>query len=225
VSLLGFDTSTAATSVCVLREDGAVLETDPDAAALARPPAHASELMPAIAELLEQAGVEYGDLEAIAVGVGPGTFTGLRIGVATARGLALAHGLQLRPVSSLAALAAGVGERSGKAPLLPLIDAKRGELYGALFDGEDERWPPFVAPPEELVERLRGETVPPLAAGDGSVRFRAMLEAAGVRVEPDGSPAHVVRALHVCRLAAALPGVAPEAVLPEYLRVPDAKPQ
>ena len=80
-------------------------------------------------------------------------------------------------------------------------------------------------PPEALVERIAEEGVAPLAAGDGSVRFREMLEAAGVRVEPDGSPAHVVRALHVCRLAATQPGVAPEAVLPEYLRVPDAKPQ
>ncbi len=241
MTLLGFDTSTAATSICVLCSDGAVFETEPDAAALARPPAHASELMPAIAELLGRAEVGYGELEAIAVGVGPGTFTGLRIGVATARGLALAHGLQLRPVSSLAALAAGLAERAregfepadhadpgppGAHPaLLPLIDAKRGELYGALYEGAAERWAPFVTPPETLAERLRDESVAALAAGDGSVRFRKVLEAAGVRVEPEGAPAHVVRALHVCRLAAALPGVAPEAVLPEYLRVPDAKPQ
>jgi tRNA threonylcarbamoyladenosine biosynthesis protein TsaB len=222
VSLLGFDTSTAATSVCVLRDDGAAFESEPDAVALARPPAHASELMPAVAELLEQAGVGYDELEAIAVGVGPGTFTGLRIGVATARGLALAHGLRLRPVSSLAALAAGM---EGAALALPLIDAKRGELYGALYEGGEERWAPFVTPPEALAERLRDEGVAASAAGDGSVRFREMLEAAGVRVEPDGSPAHVVRALHVCRLATQQPGVAPEAVLPEYLRVPDAKPQ
>ncbi|HEY6780808.1 MAG TPA: tRNA (adenosine(37)-N6)-threonylcarbamoyltransferase complex dimerization subunit type 1 TsaB [Thermoleophilaceae bacterium] len=229
MSLLGFDTSTPATSVCVLRADGELFETRPDAAALTRPPAHASELMPAVAELLRQARVGYEDLEAIAVGVGPGTFTGLRIGVATARGLALAHGLELRPVSSLAALAAGLAETLGPAreslSLLPLIDAKRGELYGALYEGARERWPAFVASPAALVERLRREDVAPVAAGDGSVRFREVLEAAGVRVEPDRSPAHVVRALHICRLAAALAGVAPEAVLPEYLRVPDAKPQ
>ena len=241
MSLLGFDTSTPATSVCVLRADATVFESVPDAAALALPPAHASELMPAVAELLERAEVDYGELEAVAVGVGPGTFTGLRIGVATARGLALAHGLELRPVSSLAALAAGLrearraeaaagdGQPAAQArqspPLLPLIDAKRGELFAALYEGETVRWSPFVAAPEALVERLREEDVAPVAAGDGSVRFREVLEAAGVRVEPDGSPVHVVRALHVCRLARALPGVAPETVLPEYLRVPDAQPQ
>lgn len=240
-SLLGFDTSTPATSVCVLRADATVFETVPDAVALARPPAHASELMPAVAELLARAEVGYGELDGIAVGVGPGTFTGLRIGVATARGLALAQRLELRPVSSLAALAAGMldatqtaaaaadGSEAAQAepspPLLPLIDAKRGELFAALYDGETLRWPPFVATPEALVERLRREQVAPVAAGDGSVRFRGVLEAAGARVEPDGSPVHVVRALHICRLAGALPGVAPETVLPEYLRVPDAQPQ
>ncbi len=244
MNLLGFDTSTAATSVCVLRGDGATFETEPDAAALTRLPAHASELMPAVAELLDRAGIAYRELDAIAVGVGPGTFTGLRIGVATARGLALAHGLELRPVSSLTALGAGLAERVrdaaepapgsdaggagaelARVSLLPLIDAKRGEVYGALYDGAAERWPPFAAAPDALTARLREEGATPLAAGDGSVRFRGVLEAAGVRVEPDGSPVHVVRALHVCRLAATVPGVAPEAVLPEYLRVPDAKPQ
>jgi tRNA threonylcarbamoyladenosine biosynthesis protein TsaB len=65
----------------------------------------------------------------------------------------------------------------------------------------------------------------PVAAGDGSLRFRGMLEDAGIPVEPDGSMAHLVRALCVCRLAAGAPDEAPEAVLPEYLREPDAKPR
>ena len=65
----------------------------------------------------------------------------------------------------------------------------------------------------------------PLAAGDGSVRFREVLAEAGVQVEPDDSEAHVVRALHICRLGAGAPDAPPEAVLPNYLRDPDAKPQ
>jgi hypothetical protein len=77
----------------------------------------------------------------------------------------------------------------------------------------------------DLTDRVRAEEVAPLAAGDGSVRFRGVLEAAGIRVVPDESRSHVVRALHVCRLAAGVPGVAPQAVLPDYLRAPDAKPQ
>jgi tRNA threonylcarbamoyladenosine biosynthesis protein TsaB len=226
VSLLGFDTSTAATAVCLLRADGEVFEAVPDVAALAAPPAHASELLPAVADLLERAGVGYDELAAIAVGVGPGTFTGLRIGIATARGLALAHGLELRPISSLAALAAGIAAAAEAPLVLPLIDAKRGELFAALYaHGGQQRWEPFVASPEQVAERVQAAGVAPLAAGDGSVRFRELLEAAGIRVEPDRSPAHVIRALHVCRLATAVAGAAPETVLPEYLRAPDAKPQ
>jgi tRNA threonylcarbamoyladenosine biosynthesis protein TsaB len=229
VTLLGIDTSTAASAACVLTDDGRALEVAPEPARLAARPAHARELMPAIAETMERAGVEFGDLEAIAVGVGPGTFTGLRIGIATARALGSANGRPLKPVSSLAALAAGIEAGAGAA-LLPVIDAKRGEVFAALYTPGGERlWGPLAEPPEAVAERVRDEaqaaggTV--LAAGDGSVRFRGVLEAAGIRVLPDDSPSHAVRALHVCRLAAAVPGVAPEAVLPDYVRAPDAKPQ
>src|SRR5581483_944811 len=149
VTVLGFDTSTAASSACVLRADGEAFEVVPPDAALSEPPAHARELMPAIAEVMERAGVDFGDLDALAVGVGPGTFTGLRIGVATARALAHANGLGVHPVSSLAALAEGIDAELR----LPLIDAKRGELFAALYDGGAERWPPFAATPEALIER------------------------------------------------------------------------
>lgn len=218
MNVLGFDTSTAATSACVLRADGAAFERDTPPAT---PPAHARELLPAIADVLAEAGLAYGDLEAIAVGVGPGTFTGLRIGVASARALAVATGVGLRPVSSLAALAEGIDAGAR----LPLIDARRGEVFAALYEDGELRFGPLAAPPEAIVERVRKAGPTPLAAGDGSVRFRGVLEAAGIRVEPDGSRAHVVRALHICRLAAAAPPAAPEAVLPEYVRLPDAKPQ
>lgn len=221
MTLLGLDTSTAAASACVLRADGEWFEVAPPPERLGRPPAHASELMPAVAEVMSRADVGWGDLDAIAVGVGPGMFTGLRIGIATARGLARGSGLPLRPVSSLAALAAGI-----EAPLrLPLIDARRGEVFGALYEGDERVWPPVAIPPEELVRRLRDDGFAPLAAGDGSVRFREVLEKAGIQVEPDDSEAHVVRALHVCRLGAGAPEAPPEAVLPDYLRDPDAKPQ
>jgi tRNA threonylcarbamoyladenosine biosynthesis protein TsaB len=221
VTLLGIDTSTPASSACVLRADGEVFEVAPPPERLRRPPMHATELMPAVAEAMGRAGVGFGDLRAIAVGVGPGTFTGLRIGIATARGLATASRLPLRRVSSLAALAEGID-----APLeLPLIDARRGEVFAALFEGGREKWPPFAASPDDLVARLREGGFTPLAAGDGSLRFRGMLEEAGIPVAPEDSEAHVVRALHVCRLAEGAQDESPEAVLPDYLREPDAKPQ
>jgi tRNA threonylcarbamoyladenosine biosynthesis protein TsaB len=224
VSLLGLDTSTSAAAACVLRDDGEVFEIAPEPAALGRPPAHARELMPAVAEVMQRSGLAWHDLDAIAVGVGPGSFTGLRIGIATARALAVAAELQLQPVSSLAALARGIEELGSRSVVLPLIDAKRGEVFAAAYEAGRELWEPFVASPERLAERVRDAGLAPLAAGDGSIRFRRMLETAGIRVAPEDSGAHVVRALHVCRLAAA-PGKPPEAVLPEYLRAPDAKPQ
>ncbi len=219
MTVLGFDTSTAASSACVLRADGEAFEVVPPDAALSEPPAHARELMPAIAEVMERAGVDFGDLDALAVGVGPGTFTGLRIGVATARALAHANGLGVHPVSSLAALAEGIDAELR----LPLIDAKRGELFAALYDGGAERWPPFAATPEALIERVRKEAVTATAAGDGSLRFRDQLEAGGIAVGPAG--AHAVRALHICRLASRVAASSPDAILPNYLREPDAKPR
>ena len=219
--ILGFDTSTAASAACVLRADGAAFEAMPDPRALTAPPAHARELMPAIAAVMEQAQVGFEALEAIAVGVGPGTFTGLRIVVATARTLAAANALSLRPVSSLAALAAGIESELA----LALIDARRGELFAALYEGFERRWGPVVDAPQEIVHRLEAADLRPRAAGDGSVRFRGVLEAAGIPVDPDESRSHVVRALHVCRLAQRVPDAPPESVLPDYLRAPDAKPK
>lgn len=151
MNLLGFDTSTAATSVCVLRGDGEAFERIPTDEELLGPPGHARELMPGVARAMGEAELRYGDLDAIAVGVGPGTFTGLRIGVTTARALAHAEDIPVHPVSSLAALAEGIDAEQR----LPLIDAKRGELFAALYHGEHEVWPGFAGAPEVLLERLR----------------------------------------------------------------------
>jgi len=221
VNVLGFDTSTAATSACLLRDDGEVFERVPGVADLFGPPGHARELMPAIATVMEEAGVGWPEIGAIAVGEGPGAFTGLRIGVTTARALAHANRTALHPVSSLAALAAGIDAPRA----LPLIDARRGELFGALYEQGRELWEPFVARPEELFERLREGSVNALSAGDGSLRFEEGLRAAGIDVAPTGSQLHVVRALHLCRLARSVEARPPDAVLPRYLRAPDARPQ
>ena len=225
MTLLGFDTSTNATAVCVLRDDGQAFEHVPAVTRLLERPGHAAELMPAIARKMDQAQVGWDDIEAIAVGVGPGTFTGLRIGIATARALAHARGIAVRPVSSLEALAEPL---DAVRPRLPLIDARRGELFGALYGPDGNRWPPFVAAPDALAERI-GKAFPgaerPLAAGDGSIKFREVLEAAGVEVPSDESDLHVVRALSICRLAHEGTATPPEAVLPDYLREPDAQPQ
>lgn len=227
MNLLGIDTSTAATAVCVERSDGERFELVPDPDELLAAPDHARLLLPRIARQLGAAGLGFGDLDAVAVGVGPGGYTGLRIGVATARSLAQAHRLPLHPVDSLAALAAGID-----APVaLPMIDARRGQVFWSLHVDGRERLAPAAERPEAIAERLAELAGGPglrarrtLAAGDGSLRFRDVLEATSIEVAPVGSRRHVVRALHVCRLAPAVPATAPEAVVPTYLRAPDAMP-
>jgi tRNA threonylcarbamoyladenosine biosynthesis protein TsaB len=210
MNVLGFDTSTAATTVCLLRDDGEAFEVEPRVERLFEPPGHARELMPGIERVMREARVGYGDLHALAVGVGPGGFTGLRIGIATAHGIAQSAGIPLHPVLSLAALAAGI---EADTPF-PLVDAKRKEVYGLAVE-------PFVGSIDDAIAKA-----PPgaLAAGDGSIRFREALESAGIRVAPGDSRMHVVRGLDICRLAATVPSAPPESVVPCYLRAPDAKP-
>ena len=207
------------------RHDGRSFEAEPEVHALNAPPRHGAELLPAIDARMRAAELEWSDLDGIAVGTGPGTFTGLRIGIATARGLAQATGLPLRAVSSLAALAAGVDAQV----VVAVIDARRGEVFAAAHAGGEAVWEPFVATPATLAERLRSAAdqwpSTPVAVGDGSLRSRDILEAVGVDVPPDGSQVHALRALHVCRLAGAAPAVPPEAVVPTYLRAPDARPR
>jgi len=224
VNVLGLDTSTAASAACVVRADGAAFEERPSPARLAERPAHAAELLPAAARCLAAAGLGWRDLDAVAVGIGPGAFTGLRIGVATARALASANGLAVHPVSSLAALAEGARETVPAAagrPLLALIDARRGELFAALY-APIALWGPVALAPAAAAERAGGCETAPLAVGDGALRYRDELIADGIDVAPADSPAHAVSALAVCRLAAAAEPVAPAAVLPDYLRDPDA---
>jgi tRNA threonylcarbamoyladenosine biosynthesis protein TsaB len=241
LNVLGIDTSTPGSAACVLRGDGEAFEVEPAPGRLSAAPGHARELMPAVARCMDQSGLAWRELDAIAVGVGPGPFTGLRIGVTTARALASAHGAELRPVSSLAALAAGAGsianggalpapDRSANGaersrPILAAIDARRGEVFAALYDDGAPVWEPFVAAPEAVAARIREQQVAPRGVGDGSVRFRDVLEAAGVDVAPGDSRSHVVRGLSVCRMAAATAAMPVGAVLPDYLRLPDAKPR
>jgi tRNA threonylcarbamoyladenosine biosynthesis protein TsaB len=172
------------------------------------------------AKALAQAGAD-----AIKVGIGPGSFTGLRVGIATARAIAQALGKEIVPVNTHAALARGIGESAeSERSLLPVIDARRGQVFAALATPPGrERWGPLVATPQELAERVAELPQSPLAAGSGALRFRGELEAAGAEVLPDSSPAHRVWARHVCRLAADGTPSPPEAIQPIYLRPPDAQ--
>lgn len=219
--LLGLDTATSDSAVAVVRGSEVVYEGSVAAEPEGRP-RHASALLAEVAGAVEAAG-GWPRIGLIAVGVGPGMYTGLRVGIATARALAQARGLPIAAVSSLAALARGF-DGPAEAPRLPLIDARRGEVFGALCAADGAiAWPPFVVEPVELARRLAQLPVPPLAGGDGSLRFRKQLEAAGVDVLSAADPGHRTAARHVCALATATTPGRPEQVQPIYLRRPDAE--
>jgi tRNA threonylcarbamoyl adenosine modification protein YeaZ len=187
--ILAFDTATdVATSALV--SDGEVL---------GERSSRAATLLEDVDALLRQSGTRTRDIEALVVGIGPGSFTGVRIGLSTARGLALALGLPAAGVSTLDALAAG-------APgAFPVIDARRREVFV----------PGRVLAPVDL-------DIEPglLCVGSGAVRYRDVLEAKGAAIPADGDERHLPRARFHAQLARDF-GPAEE-VEPRYLRLPDA---
>ena len=221
-TILGFDTATADTAVAVATGDELIAERRSGPEPGGRPN-HAGTILGEIEACVAEAG-GWERIGRLAVGIGPGTFTGLRVGIATARAVAQARGLRVAPVGSLAALARGIGGEAPDRHRLALIDARRREVFAALYDpAGEEVIAPVAIGPEALAERLAGVPATPLAAGDGSVRFREQLESAGVEILPDANPAHRLAARHICALAAGIePGPGTD-VRPAYLRRPDAE--
>jgi tRNA threonylcarbamoyladenosine biosynthesis protein TsaB len=218
--ILGLDTATPATAVAVLPADGEPVELRHDPAPGERP-GHAAQLLPLAQRVLDALGATFADVRRIGVGVGPGTFTGLRIGVATARALAQATGAEVAAVSTLAALVAAAATDGA---VLAVLDARRGEAYAAAFRGGERLLAPVAIAPEGLAALADPSDAPWLAVGDGAVRFRDRLEPAA-EVPADASPLHRVSALAVCRLAREARPVDRDALLPEYVRQPDAVPR
>ena len=219
--VVGMDTATPSTVAGLLLDDDRALEARDDPAAPSRGD-HAARLLVLVEDLLARADVGWDAVGRIAVGAGPGGFTGLRIGIATARALAQATGLPLVPVSSLAALAAGVGPPAGA--VAAVLDARRGEVFAAVYRDGREVMAPAALPPEALADRLLALDVPVRAVGDGAVRFRPELEGAGIEVPADGASVHRIAAGPLCRLGREGEPAARDAVEPDYRREPDAKP-
>ncbi len=312
--ILGFDTATPQTAVATAI-GGEVTERSLDP--VDGRPLHGTRLLATIEELVTAAG-GWGEVGLIAVGVGPGSFTGLRIGVATARALAQSRSLAVVAVPSTGALLAAIADtpQATRRPRLALVDARRGEVFAALApapgrggadlprpegkigatgSGPHDASPaaggassvrrdaspaaggassvrrdaspaaggaspaaggassaprdaspaaggaapapgdavpvvelaaaePIVCAPGELSARYGSEALASaVAAGDGAVRFRAEIEAAGALVLADGDDAHRLSASRICELGAALEPVDPERIRPMYLRRPDAE--
>lgn len=230
--ILAFDTATRATTVA-LSGVGNVVFTARDDPRPGDRPGHATRLLPMIVRVLERAGTDWNAIERIAVGVGPGTFTGLRIGIATARALARARSIPLVGVSTLQSLAlTGASASSvltGLDAVLAVLDARRGEVFAASWrmseagDFESALLLPHPFAPDALAELVAPLGSTTLAIGDGAVEFREALERSGAFVPEDDSKLHRVTATNHCRLAESLPGCLPDEVRPDYLRVPDAE--
>ncbi len=208
--ILALDASTPVTTVALARENGHEVLAEVSVAARG-----ASEtLLPAIHAALYLAGEDLGTVEILLAGVGPGTFTGIRIAAATARALSAGTGIALSKNSSLDALAAPALSCSGD--VLAVLDARRGQVFARRFSEAGPTTSIYCVRPEEL--SVEGG---PLVVGDGALRYREDLSSLG-HIPPEDSPLHRVTAVgHI--ISADLTSVNPEDLVPIYVREPDAE--
>ena len=215
--ILALDTTTPGGSTALMRGADVV---DVRASDAARPQA---ERLPAdLMALLGRHGLELPDIDLYAVATGPGSFTGLRVGIATMQGLALAQGRPLIGISGLDALAWTARKiRTDVARIATWVDAWRGEVYAALYENGAEVMPPTVDAPGHLLRNLRGAT---LFVGDGAAAYAHLITAAGGQVtDPAAPPIAAAVATLAAREAAAGRCPPPHAIRPLYVRRPDAE--
>jgi tRNA threonylcarbamoyladenosine biosynthesis protein TsaB len=207
--ILAFDASTPVIAVALARSDGREILAEISVAARG-----ASEtLLPAVHAALNLAGEDLASVQRVLVGVGPGTFTGIRIAAATARALSLGTGAALSKNSTLAALAAPA-LLADNPDVLAVLDARRGQVFAQRFSEAGPATEISCARPEEV--SAEGA---PLVVGDGALRYRDALPG---RIPPGDSPLHRVTATgHV--LSADLAPVDAEDLVPIYVREPDAE--
>ena len=213
---LAFDTSTSATSVALL-VGGEVSEARSQSVAGLRPD-HSTSLLVLAKGLLADSGLGFDDVTRLAVGLGPGTFTGIRIGMSVAQGLAIGRSCELVGVGSLRALIEADGQSSK--PVVGLIDARRSELFCCFREPSGVLAHPFAV-------RLGavGEQIPTgaLCVGDGALLASNELRSAGFEVPDTDDHRHRVRASVIARLAETPDQPGPQLV-PVYVRNPDAVP-
>jgi tRNA threonylcarbamoyladenosine biosynthesis protein TsaB len=221
--VLALDTTTRAGSAALLRDGDVLADVSGDPALT-----HGQRLPGELMRLLDEANASLSEVALLAVAAGPGSFTGLRVGIATIQGLAVATGKPVVPVSTLEALARAAAQDNAGGLIVPWMDAQRGEVYSAIYDsaGKSVLLEATALPPGPTLERIEAFAAsrPLHFLGDGAVRYAAEIEAAlgqRARVHPD-----VPRlAVPIARIAAADPGraLAPHAIAPVYVRRPDAE--
>lgn len=217
--VLSLDTTTRAGSVAVVRGDDVLAEIVGEASRT-----HGERLPHDLERALEAASVTIDQVELLAVMAGPGSFTGLRVGIAAMQGLATATGLRIFPASALAALALVAAD--DQAPIATWVDAQRGEVFGALYDptGRHTILAPTSLSPARTLEAWGDQVSSRIRfTGDGAVRYRDII------AERLGSETTIVDAPPlasvIARMAIRSPerAVLPHAVIPIYIRKPDAE--
>lgn len=213
--VLAVETSTLAGGVALLDGDRLVGEYVLDISAT-----HSERLMPAIDRVVADAGWRPAAIEGLAVAIGPGSFTGLRIGLAAVKGLALALGIPVAGVPTLDAMAESLP--FADLPVCPVLDARKGEVYCSLYRWDARRmrreWDYLAIPPDDLAARL---TEPVILIGDGAHAVRSAYARLAPPSRPGPSPA-TVGVLGHGRLVAG-ETVAVAALLPIYLRPSEAE--
>jgi len=221
--LLALDTTARAGSVA-LAQDGAIVDARVGDASRT----HGERLPGDVLNLLSARGLAPADIDLYAVAAGPGSFTGLRVGIACIQGFALSAGRRVVAVSALDALALAAQPAAADGFVAAWIDAHRGEIFAALYSGLIVVEEPIVATPARTLElwreRLADRAV--LAIGDGAVRYADALRALGARLrapEPTAPMLAPAIAALAEREAAAGRTIAPHAIVPIYIRRPDAE--
>jgi tRNA threonylcarbamoyladenosine biosynthesis protein TsaB len=220
LTILSLDTSSAAGSAAIVRDDAIVIERAGDPSRT-----HGERLPRELMTLLAEARVDVHEIDRFAVAIGPGSFTGLRVGIATIQGLALAQNKLVVPVSTFEALVTIGGAETDATGIW--IDAHRGEVFAMLYDADGRvLQEPTSQPPDATLDAwagaLRGRRV--AFAGDGALRYRQLLEERFRGTA--GIPATVPPlAGSIGLIGVASPGraVAPHAIVPLYVRRSDAE--
>ena len=215
------DTATASPSLALVRGDAPIAELW-----LSAEPGSGRRVLEAAHGMLTAAGLSVRAIDGIVVGVGPGGFTGLRIGIATALGLGQALGVPVTGASSLEALALGVAEAAPEGAIVaPVLDARRRELFAAAYRaGPEGRLDELVSPaalaPAELARILAGLDEEVWLGGEGLAAGGDALEGAAMRHLPPGATGHRIRAAALAQRVAAGAGLPAR---PVYARLPDAE--
>ena len=177
--LLGLETSTARTSVALVEQDHVLAS-----ASLSKPRMHGKYLLPAIRFCLDQAGVDVDRIHGVAVGLGPGLFTGLRVGIATAQTFAAARQVPTVGLCGLDVLAFQV--RYSNQPICATIDARRGELFWAFYrsspGGVQRETDLTVGRADELAAEIEAQGDEVLVVGDGVLAYREQLDVPGAEL-------------------------------------------